>query len=161
MTHLYGFAIGLTSEVEEDEVYSNPPGLHNLETLPVPVTPPKSTFSPYSDVVELGDGNIKGIGARKATWHWDYLPLEMRNKLREYCTDTSNRVYITTYIKDNNMELTTFSAIMIWPVSSEESYSRRLLDFTIEFKELIPVLEVLSALQLHTAQNITLTYHAP
>lgn len=109
----------------------------NIESLAVPVTPPKSTFSPYTSVVELADGSKRGIGAPVATWHWDILPQTMRDQLRTFCTGASASVYIRTKTKDNSMAAKYYLCQMIWPVTSEETNARRRPDFTIEFRQLV------------------------
>jgi len=122
---LYQFAIGLAMTPT------------NLESLATPVTPPKSTFSPYSLVKELSDGSMRGIGAPIATWHWGVLKRPMRNQLRTFCPGASAEVYIRTYTKDNNGAPKYYKCQMFWPVEDEETYATRAVDFKIEFKQLI------------------------
>lgn len=126
MTTLYGFMIGTTMG-----------GITNLELLSVPVTPPKSTYSPYSSVVELADGSKRGIGAPVATWRWGFLPRTMRDQLRTFCTGASSSVYIRTYTKDNSGALKYYLCKMIWPSTSEETDATKAIDFTIEFTQLV------------------------
>jgi len=109
----------------------------NIESLTVPVTCPKSTFSPYSSVVELADGSKRGVGAPVATWHWDFLPQTMRDQLRTFCPGASASVYIRTYTKDNALSPHYYLAQMIWPTQSEETQATRRMDFTIEFRQLV------------------------
>jgi len=123
---LYGFAIGTTLG-----------NITNLESLTVPIVPPKPTYSPYTSVVDLGDGSVFGKGSPIASWHWDFLPRTMREQLRQYCTGASSNVYIYTYTKDNSGELKLFYATMIWPVTSEEVQTAKAMDFTIQFKHMI------------------------
>lgn len=126
MTALYVFNIGTSMG-----------DITNLELLPVPVTPPKSTFSPYTTVIDLADGSKRGLGAPMATWHWDGLPQTMRDQLRTFCTDASASVYIRTYTKDNAYAPHYYQAQMSWPVLSEETWAKMRLDFTIEFRQLV------------------------
>jgi hypothetical protein len=111
----------------------------NIESLTVPVTPPKSTYTPYTSVVELADGSRRGIGAPVATWHWDFLPQTMRDQLRTFCTGASAAVYIRTYTKDNAFAPKYFTCQMIWPATSEETQATRRMDFVIEFRQLVLV----------------------
>jgi hypothetical protein len=137
MTTRFGFEIGTTIA-----------GMINLEELTIdggdegifasPVTPPKSTFSPYVEVIELADGSMRGRGAAIASWHWDVIPRTQRDRLRMFCPApaVSSSVYIRTYTKDNAQELKLFHCKMIWPVTDEERNATRAVDFTIEFKQL-------------------------
>jgi len=126
MTTLYNFVMGTLLD-----------SMTNLELLAVPVTPPKSTYSPYSSVIELADGSKRGIGAPIATWHWGFLPRNMRDQLRVFCPGASSLIHIGTYTKDNAGELRLFQCEMIWPVTDEETETTRTVDFTIEFRQLI------------------------
>ena len=125
---LYSFEIGI--------VYGS---IVNIESLTVPVTPPRPTYSPYSSVVELADGSKRGVGAPVATWKWEYLPRTMRNQLRLFCTGASSSVCIRTCIKDNSGAYRYFDCKMIWPVMDEEVQTAKSMDFTIEFRQLVDV----------------------
>ena len=128
MATLYNFEIGTTLV-----------GCVNIEDLTVPVVPPKPTFSPYADVIELGDGSKRGIGAPIATWHWDFLPRTMRDQLRTFCTGASSAIFIRTYTKDNAGALKYFSCVMTWPTQREETQTAKAIDFTLEFTQLVDV----------------------
>lgn len=108
-----------------------------LESLTTPVVPPKSTFSPYSGLAELGSGNFKGIGYPVATWQWQVLQQDQRDELRTFCPDVSSTVYIRTYTKENSDETNLYEAIMTWPVLEEEVDARRRISFVLKFTHLI------------------------
>lgn len=108
----------------------------NLESLPTPVVPPKSTYTPYSDVIELADGSKRGVGAPVATWHWGFIPRLMRDQLRTFCTGASASVYIRTYTKDVAGAIKYFQCQMIWPSNEEETDNTKAIDLTIEFRQL-------------------------
>ena len=136
--------------------------LTNLESLPTPVVPPKPTYTPHAKTVDLGDGSVRGVGAPVVTWHWEFLTQPMRDQLKQFCLGSSAPIFIATYTKDNQQELAIFSGIMKWPIMSEEQYATRRLDFSIEFRELIRLtIGVRHASHLQTADNLTLTAHAP
>ena len=109
----------------------------NIESLTVPVTPPKPTYSPYSTVIELADGTKFGRGAPIASWHWDFLPRTMRNQLRVFCPYVSSKVFIRTYKKDDSGASVVYSCIMTWPVTDEEVQNAKMMDFTIKFTQLV------------------------
>jgi len=111
-------------------------GLVLLSALTPPVMRPKSTFSPYATVVELGDGSKRGIGSPVATWHWDFLPQAQRDVLRTYCPGVSSEVFIQTYTKDGGTIPKRFSCRMHWPVTEEETQTSRALDFRIDFTQM-------------------------
>lgn len=126
---LYSFTIGTA--------YGS---ITNIEGLTVPVVPPKPTYSPYSTLAELSDGGKRGIGAPKATWHWDFLPRAMRDQLRLFCAGVpSKAVCIRTLIKDNAGAWRYFDCMMHWPVGSEETQTNNAIDFTLEFTQLVDV----------------------
>ena len=129
MTTRYLFMIGTTMTGGADPIT-------NLEELAVPIIPPKSTFSQYSSIIELADGSKRGIGAPVASWHWGFLPRNMRDKLREFCPGVSSAVYIRTYTKDNAGAPKYFLCQMIWPSIDEETDNTKALDFTLEFRQL-------------------------
>src|SRR5512139_3417785 len=109
--------------------------LINLESLSPAVYPPKSTYRPYYEAVQLANGKARGLGRPIATWRWGFLTLAMRDKLRGYCTSKSADVYIRTRINESDA-YGTFSAVMIWPDDEEKQAGRR-LNFTIEFRNLV------------------------
>ena len=109
----------------------------NLEGLATPVTPPKSTYTPYASLVALADGSSRGVGAPVATWHWGFLSKEMRDQLRTLCPNSSATVYIRTYTKDVLGAAKYFRALMIWPSTQEETDNTKTVDFTLEFRQLV------------------------
>jgi hypothetical protein len=114
--------------------------LADLGSLATPVTNPKSTYSPYTEVVDLADGSSRGVGSPIASWHWDFLPRIMRDQLRLFCPGVpSADVYIRTCIKDNAGAWRYFTCKMKWPVIAEETRTTRAIDFTIQFTQLIDV----------------------
>ena len=125
---LYNYKIGTTYV-----------GLVNLESLTVPVVPPKPTYSPYTSVVELGDGSTKGIGYPIATWHWDFLHRAQRDQLRTLLPGASTEIFIQTYTKDDGTTIKAFSCVAHWPVMSEETQTAKAMDFTIKFTQLVDV----------------------
>ena len=126
MTPIYLFALGTSMG-----------SITNLESFAVPIIPPKSTFATCAMVIDLADGSKRGLGAPVATWHWDGFPPDQRDELRTFCPGTSALVYIRTYTKDNAYAPHYYQAQMIWPVTSEETWSKHRLDFTIEFRQLV------------------------
>jgi hypothetical protein len=126
MTNRYEFEIGLTQG-----------GLTNLEVLATPVIPPRSIFTPYSEVLPLGSGASRGVGAPTATWRWDFITRAQRDMLRTFCVGASAPVCIRTYTRDTVDSAKEFSCDMIWPVMEEEVSASRRLDFAIEFRNLV------------------------
>ena len=116
----------------------------NLELMPTPVSPPKSTFRPYSKQLILGDGTVRGGGWATATWTWEIITTPERDQLRTYCPGQSAIVNVTTRIMDNSDSYQTFTGTMVWPIDKEERdmpsvglHTRK--DFVINFQNLIAV----------------------
>jgi hypothetical protein len=128
----YDFEIGTSLEA-----------MTNLESLGVPIIPPKSFFTPVTEVVTLGDGSTRGVGTPTASWHWGFIKQDQRDMLRTFCPepDVSATVYIRTYTREMDGYASDapqyFQAVMHWPVLEEEVDAGRRLDFKIDFTQLI------------------------
>jgi hypothetical protein len=109
-------------------------GMVTLASLGVP--DPKSTYEPYSEQLELGNGKIRGGGFPTATWHWGFLKQAWRDALRAYCTGASASIFIETRITDTSDAYDQFSVVIVWPQEEERDAFRR-LDFTLEFRQLV------------------------
>ena len=106
----------------------------NLETLSI--RPPKGTFKPYADTVNLGNGTARAMGRPVASWLWGFMSLTQRNTLRAYCTGKSARVYICTKVNDSSDSFVTYDAVMLWP-DEEKKFAGRRTDFEVLFRDLI------------------------
>lgn len=111
--------------------------LTNVESLTTPLPPPKSTFTPYAEPVDLGNGAVRGAGWASATWNWGFLTQAQRDQLRTYCTGASASVYIVTRKTDTTDAYTTYSGVMIWPQNEERDSKYVRTDFTVEFRKLV------------------------
>lgn len=100
------------------------------------ITAPMTEYSIAVDSVTLGDGSEKGVGSPTAIWHWGFLTGTQRASLRTYCTGTSATVYIRTKKDDNTYD--NFFAILVWPLR-EQRVAGRVVDFTIQLRELIAI----------------------
>jgi hypothetical protein len=107
----------------------------NLESMSPPVSAPHHTLIIYSKPITVGDANVKGLGWKTTTWHWDYLTQAEYTQLRTYCTGLSANVYINT--KKNDGSYQAYTAVMIWPPEEPEFNAGKLLDITIEFRALV------------------------
>lgn len=121
-----GYKIGTTSG-----------GMVTLASLGIP--DPKGEYFNYSDLRNLGDGTVRGVGYPRAVWRWGFLSRADRDALRTYCTGVaSSAIYIQTRTLDSTDVFDDFSATMIWPAEEERSAGRR-LSFEIEFRNLVAV----------------------
>lgn len=107
----------------------------NLGSLTTPIPAPKSSFQDYTEYIQLGSGEMKGVGWPVAEWHWDFLTQAQRNQLRTFCTGASETVYIRTRKNDSSDAYANYLAVMIWPIAEDKDAGRR-LDFTIKFQAL-------------------------
>lgn len=109
----------------------------NVESLTTPLTAPKSTFHPYSQMIPLGDGTVRGSGWPTAEWRWGFLSRAQRDQLRQFCTGASAAVEIRTKTMDSADSYKYFHAVMVWPVESEERDAGRRIDFVVRFQKLV------------------------
>lgn len=105
----------------------------NIEDLSTPITPPKSTFKPWQESVQLQSGLSRALGKPEASWTWAVISLAMRDKLRTFCTGKSSSVYIKTRKNDGD-SYEYYSAVMEWTDDPEEKQAGRRLDFKVDFK---------------------------
>ncbi len=118
------------------EIGLNYGGMTNVEELATPLPAPKSTFRPYSQRRNLGDGTVRGLGWVIATWRFGILKPALRDQLRTFCAGASAEVYIKTR-KNNTLDAyQVYTAVMIWPEEEEKRAGRR-MDFVIEFRNLV------------------------
>jgi hypothetical protein len=106
----------------------------NLETLGL--RPPKSSFLPWLESVDLGNGRARGAGRPKALWTWGFITRAHRDILRAFCTGKSAAVFIRTRKNDTADAYATYSAIMLWPDGEERDAGRR-ISFSVEFRGLV------------------------
>lgn len=100
----------------------------------IPFPPPRSTFQPYSQPVELGDATVRGAGYPVAEWHWDFLTTPQRDALRAFCTGASATVYVKTKTMETANTYGTFQAIMLWPPAEERIEKGDRSDFNLVFR---------------------------
>ena len=105
----------------------------------VPVSPPKSTFIPYSSEQLLVSGLVRGVGYPVATWIWGAISRPERDALRTFCPGKSANVYIRTKTMDSADTYNDFSAVMVWDTENEQRDAQRRLEFKITFQTLVPL----------------------
>ena len=121
------------------KIGTNTTSLTDLEALSTTTLPyPKSLYRPYSVQTPLISGGVRGAGAPVVQWHWGFLTLAQRDKLRTYCTGASASVYIETKTVDTTDAYASYSAQMIWPEEEDRDVGRR-MDFIVVFKNLVAV----------------------
>ena len=108
-------------------------GMTNVEELATPLPPPRSTFKPYSQAVNLGNGRVRGNGWPVAEWRFGFLKQAQRDQLRAFCPGASACVYIKTRTNDSADSYQVYTATMVWPQSEERDADGRRLDFVVEF----------------------------
>ena len=105
----------------------------------VAVSPPKSTYMPYSSEQQLVSGLVRGVGYPVATWIWGVVTREERDALRSFCPGKSANVYIRTKTMDSADLYADFSAVMVWDTENEQRDTQRRLEFRITFQTLVPL----------------------
>jgi hypothetical protein len=113
--------------------------LVNVENLSTPVDPPKGLFHPYSQMLQLGDGTVRGGGWATATWSWKIITVAQRDQLRTFCPGASAVVYIQTRTMDSTDSYGIYQAVMVWPITTEDrdiGQYRPRPDFEIKFQRL-------------------------
>lgn len=108
-------------------------GMTALSTLTEPVPDPKSNFIPYSRYVQLGNGEVRGLGWAEAVWRWSVMPTRaQRDQLKTFVSGASAEVYIKTRKNESEDSYQVYTAVMIWPQEEEKQYSTR-RNFEIRF----------------------------
>jgi len=113
--------------------------LVNVESLTTALPPPKSTFNEYSQLLDLGNGSVRGAGWAVATWRFGYLSQAQRDQLRTFCAGASTAVYIRSRKNDTSDAYQYYSANFVWPVGQEQKDHGFRLDFVAEFRDAILV----------------------
>lgn len=106
-------------------------GLATLKSLGIPEPMPE--YRPYSELLDLGNGERRGVGYPTVLWRWSILSQTQRDALRTYCTGVSATVYIETRTNDNSNEFRQYETIMLWP-GAEDRDAGRALGFDLEFR---------------------------
>lgn len=99
------------------------PGLKEPRTFPID----------YSLYVELGDGTKQGQGWLRQVWHWDVLTEDERNALFAFV----GNVYVITQENDGSVGM--YSALMIWPEKEPEHFADKVIDISIEMRQMVAV----------------------
>ena len=123
----YSYEIGTTSSTT------------NVESLTVPLYPPRSEFVAWSRTYDKADGLVGADGYPMALWHFDLLTAAQIAQLKTSSgvSGKSGATYIKTRTDTNSF--VKYSAIMIWPddVAKKRVFRDRYLDVTIEFRKLV------------------------
>lgn len=119
---------------EEFKIGASFGAMLNLADLTVPVEYPFSTFTPFSQYLDLGDGHKFGMGSQGATWEFPNLSVEARTQLRHFCSGTSSDIYIRSKLNDDTY--LNFVGIMKWP-ESEKRRNGYKEELTITFTNLV------------------------
>jgi len=105
---------------------------------------PKSIYEPYSQMLDLGDGGLRGGGWPVAEWHWGFLTRAQRQTLRGLLPvsgtpalgNPSGLVRLRTAINENNDAFITFKGQMLWPHPEPKDTQRR-PNFVLKFRALV------------------------
>ena len=108
----------------------------NVESLTVPVPPPRSTYIEFGREYDRANGQVGGDGYPATIWHWDSLTQAQVTQLRSFCSGKSAACYIETRIPAGTFAK--FTAVMVWPGNlMERRVAGRYLDVSIEFRRLV------------------------
>lgn len=110
-------------------------GITNLGDLTPAVPEPKSDFNDFSEYLSLGNGTVRGAGWTTAEWRWTYLNRARRDEMKTFCPGASAEVFIRTRNNDTVDAYEYYTAVMVWPIDEEKSYSQR-MDFVVRFQNL-------------------------
>jgi hypothetical protein len=107
----------------------------NVESLTTPLQPPRSTFTEFSQDIELGDGGVRGGGWIAATWTWDYMTQAQYTQLLTFCVGKSDT---TTWIvtKTDHETFVKYACVMVRP-STVERRDGKVMNVTIDFRSLV------------------------
>jgi hypothetical protein len=130
-TPVYNYMIGTNA--------SGSGAMTNVESLATPVPAPRTqSFHPYSQMLALGDGTIRGGGWANVEWVFDNITDAQRDMLRTFCTGASQEVWIQTKTMDTLDTYAIYHAIMVWPIETESRDANGFrVDLKIRFQRLI------------------------
>jgi hypothetical protein len=102
------------------------------------VADPDWSYSPYSEVVQLGSLASFGRGFPVVEWHWNGLRNSQREALRAYCASPaiSAKVYICTPTNETvtGEKYWIYALAQLhWPGGEEEKEMIATRDFTLRF----------------------------
>lgn len=104
---------------------------------------PDAAYSPYQELVTLGNGQKRAYGLPSATWILTITGTQ-KYTLRQICAGTSANVYIETqtnnYDVNGAREWIQAAAIMEWQEGEEEIDADITKDFTLRFAHLVEVI---------------------
>lgn len=136
-THLTLQSVAPASFSGQAFTYNNLTNVKNLAGSP---SAPRSTFKPWVDAVDLGNGLRRGVGRPLAGWQWGFLTRQQRDALWAYVLGASTRLYVRTKINQNTTgyadKYQTYLAALLWP-DSEDVQAGRYLNFTLTFRDLV------------------------
>lgn len=108
-----------------------------IDELTTPLPDMKSNYFPYSRVVGLGSGGVRGVGAPYATWTFPILEIDAYNQLRVFCPGAMAAVYVHTKLDDDTFAV--FSGNMIVPLVAQDRNNGMRKNVTVEFRNLVLV----------------------
>jgi hypothetical protein len=115
-------------------------GMEELNNLYNDLPTPQATFRAGSERVTLASGKVRDFGWPQASWNFPMLDLTQRDFLREFCSGTSEIVYICTPTDGDDLEFKTFRAVMVWP-EEEDIRAELVFNLMIKFQYMIEVVE--------------------
>lgn len=108
----------------------------NVESLTVPLPPPRSAYVEFTRQYDKSDGQAGGDGYPSTVWHFDALTQAQVTQLRAFCSGKSAAVYVVTRIPAGTFSK--FAAVMIWPSDlMAKRVAARYLDVQIQFRRLV------------------------
>jgi hypothetical protein len=110
-------------------------GLAALDELTTPLPDMKSSFMPYSRLVNLGNGGTRGVGAPIAIWTFPILEIDQYNQLRTFCPGASAKVFIVT--KLDNDTFATFQGTMTVPNEPQNRFYGQRKEYAVQFRNLV------------------------
>lgn len=111
-------------------------GMAYLKNLTYPLKMPLYEYVKSSGIEEnISSVNEINIGTPITRWHWGFLTALQRTQLRTFCSGRSASVFIRT--PDDTETFQNYSCVMIWSPQIEDRQATRIIDFTIEFRNLV------------------------
>lgn len=110
-------------------------GMTPLDELTTALPDPKSSFMPYSRLVNLGNGGTRGVGAPIAIWTFPLLEIDQYNQLREFCPGAAAEMFIVTKLDDDTFA--TFSGTMMVPNEPQNRFYGQRRDYAVQFRNLV------------------------
>jgi len=99
---------------------------------------PECDFFEYVELVDLANGQNRGIGLPYAEWHFGFMSSDQYENLRDFCAGISAAIYVAMPDSDNTFKR--YSGVLKMPQQYTIRNDRR-IDITVKITHLVEIPE--------------------